>query len=121
METARQVIDELNANLVHGHVHLMQFVDTFRRADEKTRWDMIQDAPGLLQGKNEGLTAATISALCREVEMDVPEWVGNCGSPEPYFVFPAKSLQLRLLLMLESPAPFHIRKVFVPENFLSRA
>ncbi len=38
METARQVIDELNANLVHGHVHLMQFVDTFRRADEKTRW-----------------------------------------------------------------------------------
>jgi len=96
------------------------FLDEFRSADERTRRHMIAEGPKR-PGRREGLIASIVSALCREVGMEPPAWVAEIYSPEPYFVFPATSSSLRLRLMLESPPPFRARKVFVPENYLSRA
>ena len=96
------------------------FVDEFRRVDGPRRAPMIADGPPH-PGRREGLTAAVVSALCREVEMEPPAWVRDIYSPEPFFVVPARGFALRLRLMLESPPPFRIRNVFVPENYLSRA
>ena len=96
------------------------FLDEFRLADEPTRRTMIAEGPKH-PGQREGLMASIVSALCREVDMDAPRWVAEIYSPEPYFVLPATSFALRLRLMLESPPPFRARKVFVPENYLSRA
>jgi hypothetical protein len=96
------------------------FVDEFRAASAERRADMIGRGP-IGSGKHEGLIAAVVSALCREVDMRPPPWVAGMSSPEPYFALPARGFALRLRLMLESPPPFRARNVFVPENYLSRA
>jgi hypothetical protein len=120
MLKAIEILNEFKRDEASGHLLLLEFIDTFRRENDEIRTTMIEQSL-LTQGKYEGLIAAVISALCRELHTPVPEWVGETSSPEPYFPMAAKSYALRVRLMLESPAAFRVRRVFVPENFLHRA
>ena len=119
-----KVLDLLSlarANRPRFQLHINEFVDTFRRApsgEERAR--LVADGPPH-DGELEGLVSAIVSALCRETQTPAPTWVEHIASPSPFFVVPAKGYALRVRLMLESPPPFRVRKVFVPENYLSRA
>ena len=95
-------------------------VDEFRAATADDRRVMVAD-PIASSGFLEGLVAAVVSALCREVGLSAPASVAQVGSPAPFFAFPASSFALRLRLMVESPPPFFVRNVFVPSDYLSRA
>ena len=118
--TAAECLREARASMPHYQQVINAFIDEFRRGTSAERKELVRE-PLAVSGTLEGLVAGVVSALCRETGCETPEWVGRTASPEPFFAFPAESFEMRLRLMVESPAPFRIRRVFVPENYLSRA
>jgi hypothetical protein len=118
--TAVDCLAEAKARGARYQQALNELMDAFRQAGLEARREMVRD-PIKDSGPLEGLVAATVSALCREADIETPAWTKTVHSPEPFFAFPARTYEMRVRLMLESPAPFRIRNVFVPENYMERA
>ena len=118
--TAVECLNEARAAGERYQHPINEFIDSFRRAVGVERSRLVAD-PISEMGTLEGLVAAVVSALCRELGELTPIWVGEIASPVPFFAFPARSYALRVRLMVESPPAFFIRNVFVPANYLSRA
>jgi hypothetical protein len=110
----------MHANPAHYQLPIGEFVDEYRRSSSEQRTAMIRD-PQFECGPWEALLAGVVSSLCHEAAAPVPSWVDGISSPVPYFPFPAKSFAMRVLLMLESPLAFKLRRVFVPATYMRRA
>lgn len=115
-----ELLAACEADPEHFQLHINGFIDDLRRVPVENVRGLLLPGPAA-EGQLPGLVAAIASAICRERGVETPEWVGRTGSPTPFFLLPARSFAMRVRLMIESPLPFKIRRVFVPENYLSRA
>ena len=103
---------------------LRNFLDEFRRAPDAV---MLQPEPIRLQGTAEqgeiydAYLAATAESLASESNFATPAWAWGEDRKlrRPWFTLPWAGI--RAVLLLESPAPFRSRNLFVSENALSRA
>lgn len=119
--TARACLAEALRLGEHYQLAINEFVDGFRRAAPDSRQALIADAPASGDGPLPALVAATVSFLCHDARIPTPAWTASIRSAEPFFVLPARSFEMRIRLMLESPPPFRNRRVYVPESYLDRA
>ncbi len=104
--------------------HLADFLDQFYL---DLRAAMLDEEPERLVGRiDEGdvadaYLAATAVALARLVQACPPRWASQAERKlrRPWFASPGPAI--RAMLLLESPAPFRERNLFVSANALSRA
>jgi hypothetical protein len=119
----REKFAEIESTESFGY-SLRDFLDRFRDAP---CYDLIAEEPSLLEprlqdeGRADAFLASTAAYLAQEHGMPVPAWArGNSRALEtPWFA--AKSHNLRMILLQESPAAFRVRNLFVSANALSRA
>lgn len=117
-------VAEVAANGDRFELAFRSFLDRFReRPDESA----LKAEPIRLAGKiTEGAVidaylAATADTLSAEHSFPVPSWVSAADRslPRPWFALPWAGM--RSILILESPAPFRSRNLFVSANALCRA
>jgi hypothetical protein len=104
---------------------LANFLDDFYAAPAATG---LADAPEFLEPHfgelgqvEDAYLAATAEELARRFNLPMPQWTAGERRQlhRPWFASPLAAL--RAVLLLESPASFRARNLFVSENALSRA
>ena len=111
--TIRMILDGFDS----WKTHLFDVVDAFRAAPSGERLGPPAEGLG---ARLHALCASTVEALCAEKGLRAPAWCG--GVPplsHPWFVAGIENLKPTALV--ESPAWFRARNVFVLGNFLDRA
>jgi hypothetical protein len=104
--------------------HLADFLDQFYLERDPR---MLEREPGRLAGAlaegdvADAYLAATAVTLARLLGVRPPAWTADPSRTlrRPWFASPGAAI--RATLLLESPAPFRERNLFVSENALSRA
>jgi transcriptional regulator with XRE-family HTH domain len=99
-------------------IHLFDFVDRFR-SDKSPR--LIERPPiDDLDAPLRALMASTVEMLCAESGLTIPAWCrGVPRLSHPWFL--AGMENLKAMSLVESPAPYRARNIFVLANFLDRA
>lgn len=97
---------------------LFEFVDAFRRCPSG---DLVAAPPvPEVSDRVRSLLASTAETLCGERNIPAPWWCGGVGPlASPWFV--ANVENLKATALVESPAQFRKRNIFVFDNFLTRA
>jgi len=117
--TAREVAERMVADGEQSwKLWLFELVDGFRRNPDL---HLVKAAPeAALTPRSRCLLAATIESLCAEHGLQPPGWCGKIGAlPMPWFV--SETENLKATALVESPARFRSRNIFVLNNFLARA
>ena len=117
MMALAQLQENVERDPDHGMIHLMDFVDDFRHTKDPAA---IAKPVKFSDEHWNALVASTLEYLCRELKIEPPSWVRSVPAcRDPWFVSGMENL--KAIALVESPLPFRLRKIFVLENFLSRA
>jgi len=117
MTNIKQVKHDMQNDPENWIIEFMDFVDDFRYYQNEA---MIKEPFELSDEKIDAILASAIEYLCDEIGMEPPEWVWDVPPcKDPWFVSGMESL--KAITIVESPVYFRRRKIFVLENFLSRA
>ena len=97
---------------------LFEFVDAFRKAPNA---DLAESPPAAdLDPRLKALLASTVELLCAQIKAPAPLWCSGIGSLETPW-FPSEIENLKASALVESPAQYRRRNIFVLRNFLARA
>ena len=103
---------------------IRDFLDRFRDSPSPS---LIAEEPELLQeilnddGRADAFLASTAAYIAQKHKFPVPDWAKGTSRALDKPWFAAKSHNLRMVLLQESPAAFRIRNLFVSANALHRA
>ncbi|MBA3323520.1 MAG: hypothetical protein H0T45_19035 [Pyrinomonadaceae bacterium] len=107
---------QIETDPVNWAIYLMDFVDDFRYYRDQSA---IREPFALDNPRVDALLASTTEYLCDEAGIAPPAWMEQVPACRtPYFVSGIESL--KSFTLVQSPARFRIRKIFVLENFLNR-
>lgn len=116
MITAKETKLRMIADPRWWKIALMDFVDDFRYHKDLAA---IAEPFDLGDEQKDAVLAGTIETLCDELGLAIPDWLESVpASSEPVFLSRVEAM--KTFSLVESPAHFRIRKVFVGENFLFR-
>ena len=99
-------------------IHLMDFVDEFRRSLDPRL--ILLPPPSSFDPRLKALLASVVPYLCQETGISSPQWTQKRHFLETPW-FPSGMQSLKAMAILESPLAFRRNNIFVHENFLSRA
>ncbi len=106
------------------HYSIANFLDRFKNDPDL---EMLAEEPPILReilndsGLADAYSAAAAAHLCQLHGMSFPSWVDKNSRRLKSPWFAAKTHNLRMVLLQESPAAFRIRNLFVSANALHRA
>jgi hypothetical protein len=117
MITLRDLKGRIEAEPELWSIHLMDFVDDFRHDKDAS---VLSEPFNRTDDRWAALLAAVAETLCKEIGIPVPGWIAAVPAvKDPWFVSGLENL--KAIALAESPLPFRIRKIFVQQDFLSRA
>ncbi len=103
---------------------MRDFLDRFRASPS---FDLIAQEPEFLEpslkdgGRADAFLASTAAFLAHKHNLPMPTWAKGTARALDQPWFAAKSHNLRMVLLQESPAAFRVRNLFVSANALHRA
>lgn len=103
---------------------IRDFLDRFR---DSPSFDLIAEEPRLLkdilndEGRADAFLASTAAYLAQKHNFPIPAWARGTSRALARPWFAAKTHNLRMILLQESPAAFRVRNLFVSANALHRA
>lgn len=116
MITIKETKEKMTADKKWWKIHFYDFVDDFRFHKDLRA---VSEPFAFENNKFDALLASTVEALCKELNLETPDWTKNVPPcREPFFV--AGFENLKATAIVESPLPFRIRKIFVTNSFLQR-
>ena len=100
---------------------IVQFIDDFGRVDAISRSQAVADRPQTTGSSRwDAFVAALVDHLCRTNGVQAPRWVHDAVFVLDEWWFPSGYESLHATALVESPAPFAVRGIFLTGRALDR-